>query len=157
MKSLLVFGLIYMLLLPLLAIGCDKSTADTTTPNVPAINGGEEAKIIDITLDEFSADKNMVKNIELLKPGSLIVRLGSNESTGFTWGDAKINDTNVIIQASKDFVGPQDTGIVGAAGTDVWVFDSVETGTATISFSYSRPWEGGEKDEFTLTINVTVK
>jgi len=62
-----------------------------------------------------------------------------------------------VAQASREFVGPEDTGMVGAGGTNVWVFDSKAAGTAIIKMSYGRPWEGGEKDTFTLTINVTVK
>jgi predicted secreted protein len=47
--------------------------------------------------------------------------------------------------------------MVGAAGKDVWTFNSKAAGTTAIKFSYSRPWDGGEKDTFTLTINVNVK
>jgi inhibitor of cysteine peptidase len=163
MKKIIAVCLASLLLLPLLIVGCNKeeTTPTTTTPTtVPALNGGQEAKQIELTIDDFTAQKNMVKDIELIRPGSLIVTLGANPTTGYQWGDAVISDTAVVMEASHNFVEPKSEGsepVVGAPGKDVWVFDSKSAGTATIKMSYGRPWEGGEKDEFTLTINVTVK
>jgi predicted secreted protein len=158
-KKTLILGLVSLLLLPLLMLGC-KTVEPITHPiesTVPAINGGQESKTIELTIDDFMTENNIVKNIELIRPGSLIVRLGSNPTTGYEWGEAEINAPAVVAQASREFVGPEDTGMVGAGGTEVWVFNAQTTGTTTIKMSYSRPWEGGEKDTFTLTINVTVK
>jgi inhibitor of cysteine peptidase len=155
MKSYIVFAILNILLL-LVAVGCDQNTETTNATTVPALHGGEEAQVIDLALGDFSTENNIVKNIELVKPGSLIVKLGSNASTGYEWAEATITDTNIITQADRNFVAPK-TDMVGAAGTDVWTFDSLKEGTATIKFSYGRPWEGGEKDTYTLTINITVK
>jgi predicted secreted protein len=140
MKKILIFGLVSILLLPLLIIGC--SNAQKTT--------------IDLTLDDFSAQNNIIKDIELAPSSSLTVSLGSNASTGYAWGDAVIDNTAVITQASRKSVAPQST-LAGAASKDVWTFNIKTAGTTTIKFSYSRPWEGGEKDTYTLTINVTIK
>jgi inhibitor of cysteine peptidase len=158
MKKIITFGLVSILLLPLLIIGCSKAapTTPATPTTVPAINGGQEAKTIELSLDDFTAQNNIVKDIELIRPGSLIVSLGSNGSTGYAWGEAEIGNTALVTQASRDFVEPQ-TNLVGAPGKDVWTFDSLAAGTTTIKMSYSQPWEGGDKDTFTLTINVTVK
>jgi len=162
MKKTLIFGLVSILLLPLLVLGCNKAATTTPIPpsNVPAANGGQEAKTIELTLDDFTAQNNIVKDIELARSGSLNVSLGSNPSTGYQWGDTAISDTAVVTQASQNYVEPQAAGsepVVGAAGKDVRVFNAKEAGTATVKISYSRPWEGGEKDTYTLTINVTVK
>src|SRR4030042_3569831 len=142
MKRTLIVGLVSILLLPLLMIGCN-------TEEPPA-------KTIELTIDDFTAQNNICKDIELIRPGSLIVNLGSNPTTGYQWGEAEIS-APVVEQVSRNFVAPEDTGVVGAGGKDVWVFDSKEAGTATIKMSYGRPWESGEKDTFTLMINVTVK
>jgi len=141
MKKLVIFGLVSILLLPLLIAGC----------------GGEGSKTIEITLDEFMAQNDMVRNIEISYPGSLTVKLGSNPTTGYEWEEAEISNMAVVAQTSREFIGPEDTEIVGASGTDTWVFDSKNVGNATIKFNYSRPWEGGEKGTFTLTINLIVK
>jgi inhibitor of cysteine peptidase len=140
MKKVLIFGLVSLLLLPLLIIGCNN--AKTTT--------------IDLTLDDFSGQHNIIKDIELARSGSLTVNLGSNGSTGYVWGDAVIGNTAVVTQTSHKTVAPQ-SNLTGAAGKEVWTLDSEAAGTTSIKFSYSRPWEGGEKDTYTLTINVTIK
>jgi predicted secreted protein len=158
MKKLLVFSLISILMLPVFVLSC-KSEEPPTPPEVPALKGGQEAKTIEISIDDFTAQNHIARDVELIRPGSLIVNLGSNPTTGFQWGEAEISAPKVIAQQSHNFVEPQSGGdkVVGAPGKDVWVFDSKEAGTATIKMSYSRPWEGGEKDVWTLTINVTVK
>ena len=127
---------------------------------MPALDGGREAVMVELSCDDFASRKHITKEIEVIRPGSLIVSLCSNPTTGFQWGEAVVSETNVIVEQSHNFVEPQSGGdepIVGAPGKDVWVFDSQKAGTSVISMSYGRPWEGGEKDEWTLTLNVTVK
>jgi len=36
-------------------------------------------------------------------------------------------------------------------------FQTLEPGSSTIYLEYSRPWEGGEKGEWTFTLDVVVK
>jgi predicted secreted protein len=144
------------ILLTLLLVGCKAEAAPQT--NVPPLHGGQEARMIELSVDDFTAQKHITRNIELIRPGSLIVILGANLSTGFEWNDAEMSDPAVITEQSFAYVPPQTEGpTVGAPGKSVWVFDSQRAGTATIKMSYGRPWEGGEKDEWALTINVKVK
>jgi inhibitor of cysteine peptidase len=162
MKKLIIFCLVSILMVPLLVLSCKSEEPPTppTPSGMPALKGGQEAKTIEISIDDFTAQNHISRDVELIRPGSLIVSLGSNPTTGFQWGEAEISAPKVIEQQSHNFVEPQSSGkeaVVGAPGKDVWVFDSLEAGTATIKMSYSRPWEGGEKDVWTLTINVTVK
>ncbi len=140
MKKLVILGMICILALPLMVVGC-----------------GSGSSTIEITLDEFTAQNHIVKDVEMSYPGSLTIKLGSNPTTGYSWEDAVINNTVIIAQASREYIGSENTEIVGAGGTDVWAFNSKKAGTAIINFSYSRPWEGGEKGIYTLTVNVTVK
>jgi inhibitor of cysteine peptidase len=155
-KKILLSGLITVLLLPLLITGC--KAAEPAAPEVPPLHGGQEAKMIEISTDDFGAQPHVTRDVELIRPGSLIISLGANPTTGFQWGEADISDTAVITQQSHNFVPPQTEGpLAGAPGKDVWVFDSAAPGKATIKMSYSRPWEGGEKDVWTLAVNVTVK
>jgi len=115
---------------------------------------------VDISCDEFMSQKNIAKNINVSSGGSLAVSLCSNASTGFQWGEAAvISQTSVIKQKSHTSLGPpaQNEPVVGAPGKEVWMFDVVGKGTSTITFSYGRPWEGGEKGEWTLTLNVTAQ
>ena len=159
MKKIIVFGLVSILLIPLLVAGCTKE--EPATPEVPPLNGGQEAKMIELTTDDFMAENHITRNVEIISPGSLIVSLGANPTTGFQWSEAaEVSAPSVIKQVEHNYVEPQASGeepAVGAPGKDVWVFDSQQAGDGTIKMSYSRPWEGGEKGEWTLTINVTVK
>ena len=156
MKKIAMITLAVVLLLPLLVIGCKPE--ETTTPSVPPLNGGQKAVTIEITTDEFMANKNITKNVELVPPGSLIVTLGSNKTTGYQWGENAVNSNPAIIeQEAHSYVEPTGTGVVGAPGKEVWVFNSLKAGTATIIMSYSRPFDATTKDTWTLTLNVTVK
>ncbi|MFH1381382.1 MAG: protease inhibitor I42 family protein [Chloroflexota bacterium] len=156
MKKALIFGVIAALFISTLALGCTKT--EPATPPMPPLNGGQEAKTIEISVDDFMAQNHLTRDVVLIRPGSLIVSLGANPTTGFTWEEAEISNPSVVTEQSHNFVAPQaDSQVVGAPGKDVWVFDPQQPGTATIKMSYSRPWEGGEKDEWTLTLNVTVE
>ena len=156
MKKTIILSLLVILVLPILVMGCSKTSAANETSD-------KQTKSIEISIDEFSTENNITRDVELSYPGTLVVTLGSNPSTGYQW-----NETPVLVTASKypilsqeshEFIAPQSTdgGIVGAPGKEVWVFDSIRTGYTAISFNYSRPWEGGDKDTWTLSINVNVQ
>ncbi len=144
MKKLVVFSLAALLLLPLLALGCGG-------------DGGAGDQTIELSLDDFTAQNNIVKSVEVGESKTLMVKLGSNPSTGYAWVDAAISNMAIIAQKSHDYVEPEDTELVGAPGTDVYVFNAKLAGSATITFSYGRSWEEGSPATYTLTVNVTVK
>lgn len=114
---------------------------------------------IEVSCDEFGAQKHITKDVEVTLPASLIVSLCANPTTGFQWGEnAQISDNSVMSQYEHNYVAPQgEEPLVGAPGKDVWTFKSLKKGTTTITMEYSRPWEGGEKGEWTYTLNVIVK
>jgi len=141
MKKTLIFGLVTILLLPLLIAGCSAGTKTT----------------IELTLDDFAGENNIVKNITVSPHGRITVTLGSNASTGYQWGDAVISNTDKVEQTSHSYIEPDQNGLAGAAGKETLTFMAKTAGSVTIKLGYSRPWEGGEKDTYTLTINVTIK
>lgn len=144
-----------LLLVPVVVTGCQ---SESDEENMPALHGGQEAQMIELSTDNFATDNHITKNVTLIRPGSLIVTLGANPATGFEWEDAVIANNAVVEEQSHVYVEPQtDSNAVGAPGKDVWVFDSLKAGETTINMSYSRPWDGGEKDVWTLTINVSVE
>ena len=103
------------------------------------------------------SEKYIIKEIEINHPSLLTVSLASNPTTGFQWEEVKIGDSSVITEYEHEFVPPEATGVVGASGKDVWTFEPLGRGTSTLIFEYSQPWEGGEKDEWTLGLTVVVK
>jgi inhibitor of cysteine peptidase len=150
MKRIIIFSLVAILLLPLLITGCasTKEASPTATP---------ETQTVKITLDEFAAQKSMLKYVETTYPGTVTVRLGSNPTTGYSWVVTEIVHPEVIEQMSNNYEGPKATNLAGAGGTEVWVFNATDTGLAMIRMSYGQQWEGGEKDLYTVTINVNIR
>lgn len=108
---------------------------------------------------QVSADEsNNGKQVEIAAGGSLTVTLESNATTGFEWSaTAEISDQGVLKQTGHQFVAPEDTGMVGAPGEEVWTFEALKKGTSTVSMEYSRPWESGEKAAQTFSLTVVVK
>ena len=47
--------------------------------------------------------------------------------------------------------------IAGTPGQEVWTFEALKKGSSTVSLEYDRPWEGGEKGEWTFELTVVVK
>ena len=116
-------------------------------------------KNLEVTIDEFMQGKNVVRSMEINKGDTLTLILGSNPSTGFRWTEnAQISDPAVMKQTKHEFVVPAiKDPQPGAAGKEVWNFDSLKAGTTKISAEYSRPWEGGEQGEWTFDLTVIVK
>ena len=89
--------------------------------------------------------------------GSIVeVRLESNPTTGFRWKLAGELDERMLALIQSGYVPGKDAEgqVVGAGGVEVWTFETLAAGDATIHLDYSRPWEGGEKgvDTFTVTL-----
>jgi inhibitor of cysteine peptidase len=141
MKSkLIVVGLIVILALSLLACA--------TAP--------KEASV-EVPIDDFMSQNHISKQVEVAAGGLLTVTLGSNPTTGFNWQPAVISDDSVLKQEGESEFVPPAEAIPGAGGKEIWTFKALKKGTSTISMEYSRPWEGGEKGEWTFNLTVTVK
>ena len=112
---------------------------------------------IELSCDDFSENKHISREVEVAVDGSIELSLCSNPTTGFEWEAAKISNKRVLRETDHTFISPEDEGVVGAAGKDVWTFQALERGTSTVTIEYSRPWEGGEKGEWTFEMKVTVK
>ena len=123
-----------------------------------ACSAGSQEKSIEVSIDDFTSQKNISQQIDVPIGSSLKVILGSNQSTGFQWSEAAVNLSAFIAikQVSHEYLAP-DSKAMGAPGKEVWTFETLEKGTTTISMVYSRPWEGGEKAEWTYNLTVTVK
>jgi len=154
MKKAIILGLVAALLLPLAAIGCDGESGN-----------GAGSATIQLSCDDFASQNHITRSVTVAKSGTLTVILCANPSTGYQWEEnATISfvagNGAIIRQTSHNYEAGEANSeemIVGAPGEDTWVFDPQREGTATISFSYGRPWEGGEQGVWTLTVSVTVE
>ena len=87
-----------------------------------------------------------------------IIELESNQTTGFQWGLAGSLDPSVVKKVSSKYVpAPNPGGKMGAGGKELWTFKAVRNGTATISMTYTQPFDKGARPAETATFTVTVK
>ncbi len=115
------------------------------------------AAFIQVSCDDFGKQQHVSKAVNVAVGDTFAVTLCSNATTGFQWPEsAQISDPTVVQQTDHKFVSP-GTGFVGAPGKEVWTFKALKKGTSTVSLEYSRPWEGGEKGEWTFNLTVVVK
>ena len=111
--------------------------------------------------NEFQNNNRHISDtIEINTGDTLVVVLCSNPTTGFQWiEDAQISDATALKQEVHEFSGPESNPPPppGTPGLESWRFQALKQGKSTIYLEYSRPWEGGEKGEWTFTLDVTVK
>ena len=110
--------------------------------------------------EEFQEKQHISETIEVNAGDTLVVVLCSNPTTGFRWSeDAQISDSSVLQQEIHEFHGPESEPPPppGTPGLESWRFKALKPGTSTIHVEYSRPWEGGEKGEWTYTLEFVVK
>jgi predicted secreted protein len=160
-------GLVLAISLPFVFVSCagtqaatemiTTQTTESAINNVPPLNDGTTSIQIEFTYDQLLNQKHITQTIEVALPGSLIVILGSNRTTGYQWREnAVIGDLVILNQYSHQFVEPQ-TVMMGVAGKEVFVFKTLVNGISTIQLQYSRPWESSEQSEWTVDLIVVVK
>ncbi|MFC1992872.1 protease inhibitor I42 family protein [Chloroflexota bacterium] len=147
-KSKWLIGILSLSLISILFVAC--TAADDQTSKA----------WVEITCDEFSTNHHFNQALEVRAGEKFEVKLCSNPSTGFQWSeDSQISDTAVLEQENHEFVGPESEPPPppGTPGQEILTFEALKQGSSTIYLEYSRPWEGGEKGEWTLTVDVIVK
>jgi len=113
---------------------------------------------VSVSCDDFGKQNNITKQLTVAVGSSFTVTLCSNATTGFSWSEsAKISDPAVVQQLTHEKVAPENTGLVGAPGTEVWTFKALKKGTSNIEMQYSQPWEGGQKGAWTFQLAVTAQ
>ena len=115
---------------------------------------------VEVSCDDFYKQAAIGEEVEVAAGDSFTVTLCSNPTTGFQWSEsAQISDASVLQQEDYKFVSPESEPPPppGTPGQSIWTFKALKKGTSTISMEYSRPWEGGEKGEWTFVLTVVVK
>jgi inhibitor of cysteine peptidase len=110
---------------------------------------------VEVSCDEFEIKSpNLENEFEIVKGDKIKAKLCANPSTGFSW-ELVTDDESVMKLESHEYLEPEGD-LVGASGTDVWIFRSVKAGAADIKLEYSQPWEGGTKTERSYTMDILV-
>ncbi len=113
--------------------------------------------LINIRAADFDKQANIARELEVKAGDTFTINLDSNATTGFQWTvQAKIANESVLSQIAHDYVAPNGKAL-GQAGTEQWTFKAVNAGTTTVSLSYDRTWEGGEKGVRTFELTAVVK
>ena len=78
------------------------------------------------------------------------IELDGNATTGYEWEPKLSDDTLRLIERRYQ---PAGAGI-GAGGKEIFTFEPMKSGRASVSFEYKRPWETDavEKQKFQLHI-----
>ena len=84
----------------------------------------------------------MSQTVSLSPGASTTIVLLENPSTGFSWRLNTAESTNLaIIRLSDRGYQPAQSGLIGAPGVHRWEIEARASGTASIMFTYARPWE----------------
>ena len=81
-----------------------------------------------------------------------------NPSTGFSW-DVQMEGTGRF-EMERQILPIASRNIVGASSHERFLLQAVQSGDVTITFTYRRPWEGGERLVqyiYTFTINENLQ
>lgn len=81
------------------------------------------------------------------------VILKGNPTTGYTW-HVKIEDGGILKQTSNSYAS--DSGLIGSGGTYTWAFKAQKKGTAKLTFTYYREFEGAASVTADNTVVYTV-
>jgi inhibitor of cysteine peptidase len=135
-------------------------TSDTYTETNSA-NNYQMLPVISGKVASLDLDASADGSTQQLKLGEVMaITLESNPSTGYSWF-ATVSNPDVLTQMGEpeyiEPTQPSSTMIVGAAGTETFMFQGTTAGSATITLDYKRGWETGVAPEKTITLTVEVK
>jgi predicted secreted protein len=152
----------------LLAGACGFTTFTASTTGGTSITPGNKVPpapnkyLVSITGEDFSKEARISRQVQVKAGDVFTIALDSNATTGFSWTEqAKIADGNILKQTEHAYVAPRASDntkpVAGMSGIEEWWFTAGQAGNTTVTMSYSRPWEGGEKDVRTFVLTVVVK
>ena len=162
MKGKAFVGIIFLGIV-LLAGACTTVTdTSITNPSNNQVTPAPNKYLVTASAEDFTKEANITKQVEVKTGDVFTVALNSNATTGFSWTEqANIADGNILKQTGHEYIAPRANEntkpVAGMSGIEEWWFTAGQTGTTTATMSYSRPWEGGEKDARTFVLTVVVK
>ena len=90
---------------------------------------------------------------------TLAIALPSNGSTGYSWSVTGV-EGSILTPAQpygEEITDPHQPGMVGVGGSTHWRLTAARAGTATLTFTYARPWERDAAPAETATYRVVVR
>ncbi|NPV91993.1 MAG: hypothetical protein HPY50_14600 [Firmicutes bacterium] len=104
---------------------------------------------------DYTLDRPSTGQVVYLEPGELVeITLTSSPSTGYSWTKA-VEDNAAVLAQENHWLEEKTVDLVGAPGTEHWVFRAVGPGKSRIDLGYSRPWESRPPEQrVTIEVNV---
>ncbi|MFC2069025.1 protease inhibitor I42 family protein [Chloroflexota bacterium] len=144
MKPILIALVSVVLMLLVVSTGCSKPLSQVW---------------VEVSCDEFYDNHHINTMLEVQIGETFEVKLCSNPTTGFQWSEiVPISNATILKQEDHKFIGAENEPPPppGTSGQEIWTFKALKQGSSDIYLEYGRPWEGGEKGEWTCTVNVVV-
>lgn len=69
----------------------------------------------------------------------------TNPTTGFDWQYVFSDGDAELVLDREDYQMNEDMNLVGGESNRVYYFRATKAGNKKLTFTYARPWEGGEK------------
>lgn len=83
------------------------------------------------------------------------ITLDSNPTTGYQWRLAGQFPARKLRLVKSSYRRPSGR-LVGAGGREIWTFEALAAGRATLRFEYIRPWEKDVPPARTRTFEVAI-
>lgn len=99
-------------------------------------------------------DRNNNSTVGLAVGDTLVVRLASNASTGYTWRIGQNNDSLLAPQGEPAYEN-SSSAMPGAQGTQVFTFTAVAAGGDALTFLYQRS-NAGTQDTHTFRLRAVI-
>ncbi|MCW3106929.1 MAG: Proteinase inhibitor chagasin [Segetibacter sp.] len=110
-----------------------------------------------LTNSTFAQQKNL-SSLVVTRNKVFTIKIPSNASTGYSWVLSDSLDTKYLKKVAEVYKDdPNSAGIMGAAGTQIFSFKALKTGTAKINLVYMRSWETtipGDADRRSYKIRI---
>lgn len=121
---------------PLISVISYRVIEETRPTPIPTQTPTSKPETIVIT------EKDNAGYVYVKKGDDVKLVLDSNPSTGFKWNYDEKPDENILLQTGYEYISDSnDDMLVGVGGKEVWTFKALNSGTAVMYLSYSRPWE----------------
>jgi inhibitor of cysteine peptidase len=116
------------------------------------VSGSVHAARLDVTEEENG------KDLLLNRGDLLVVHLPANRTMGYGWQPTTLPKGVLRAEGEAFYLVSKNQGhLVGAGGTETWIFRAEKKGSTTLSLGYVRPWEKGKAPEKTVAWPVTVR
>ncbi len=83
-----------------------------------------------------------------------VIALSSNPTTGYTWQETHDQTMLELVKSEYEMGEGAKQGVVGAGGTELFRFKTLETGNTEITLVYKRAWEAEILEQKVFTVKI---